>query len=410
MHEFVQYLKRNIWLVAICGVGIILLGAISGGLSGGIVAKRLFPTSSTSLGFNIQSSTSTANQKTPLVVTTTPSSIKLVQVQLVDASMRSVPESIFTRRSPVGIIYFHKKGLPMEGFLGQSDQMGSAVAVTSDGWFVTASVVVKDLHTADLLVWYDGKAYRVEKAILDHATQAVFLKTAAKDLPATPFADIWADRSGLAAWLEPTPEEYVPSSIIALRASVQTEPLLSERAERRLVALGSLQKNERGAAFWDAKGALIGIAEAAADGRIQIIPGSNLAASLQSFVQQNEIRHASLGVYVLDRQAIRSMSADASMPSRGAWVKEDKRTGRAIIKDSAAEKAGLKSNDVILQVDRDIMDNSLDLSDAIMQYRPNSSVTLRVWRSPEPNGAGRSGTELDIATVLGSQVTSELLP
>jgi len=401
MHDFVQYIKRNIWLIAICGVGVILLGAISGGLSGGIVAKRLFPASSSRPGFNVQSSTSTANQKTPQLATTTPSSIKLVPVQLVDASMRSVPESIFTRQSPVGAIYFHKKGLPMEGFLGQSDQMGSVVAVTSDGWFVTASVVVKDLRTADLLVWYDGKAYRVEKAILDHATQAVFLKTSAKDLPATPFADIWADRSGLAAWLEPTPEEYIPSSIIALRAVVQTEPLLSERVERRLVALGSLQKTERGAAFWDAKGSLIGIAEATADGRIQIIPGSNLAASLQSLVQQNEIRHASLGVYVLDRQAIRSMSSDTSMPSRGAWVKEDKRTGRAIIKDSAAEKAGLKSNDVILQVDRDIMDNSLDLSDAIMQYRPNSSVTLRVWRD---------GKELDIATVLGSQITSELLP
>ena len=401
MHDFVQHIKRNVWPIVICGVGIIVLGAISGGLSGGIVAKRMFPASPSGQGFTVQSSTSTANQRTPQVATTTPSSIKLVPVQLVDASMRSVPESIFTRHSPVGVIYLHKKGLPLDGLLGQSDQVGSLVAVTSDGWFVTASSAIKDLRTADLLVWYDGKAYRVEKAILDHATQAVFLKTSAKDLPATPFADIWADRSGLAAWLEPAPEEYVPSSIIALRASVQAEPLLSERAERRLIALGFLQKNERGAAFWDAKGALIGIAETTSDGRIQIIPGSNLAASLQSLVQQNEIRHASLGVYTLDRQAIRSMSSDASMPNRGAWVKEDKRTGRAIIKDSAAEKAGLKSNDVILQIDRDIMDNSLELSDAIMQYRPNSSVTLRVWRG---------GKELDIATVLGSQVTSELLP
>ncbi|MFA6504416.1 MAG: PDZ domain-containing protein, partial [Patescibacteria group bacterium] len=112
------------------------------------------------------------------------------------------------------------------------------------------------------------------------------------------------------------------------------------------------------------------------------------------------IDHASLGVFTLDRMLIRSTASDDVTPSRGAWIKEDKRTGRAIVKDGAAEKAGLKSGDVILRVDRDIIDGSSDLSDIILQYRSGSDVTLRVWRIDK---------EIDVPLKLGTQVTSEVI-
>ncbi|MDD2785844.1 MAG: S1C family serine protease [Patescibacteria group bacterium] len=392
-------IKHPTTLTILVIAGVVVLSSIAGGVTGGIVAMRITPDSFTQQGFYIptdSTTTSVVQSGTPQATST---AIRLVPIEVDTAATRVVPEPIFQRQSPVAVIYGHKKS-GADVLLGDGDQIGKAVAVTSDGWFVTAPSVVEGWKTADLLLWQNGHAYRAEKALLDRATQLVFIKTSAKNLPSTPFADVYAAKTGLAAWLESSPNEYAPSAIVALRASTPVDPASSDKAVRRLVALGSVDESDIGSPVWDSKGSLIGIVDTFADGRLFLTPASNLAASLQSLISGTEIDHASLGVFALDRMLIRSTAADDTTPSRGAWIKEDKRTGRAIVKDSAAEKAGLKSGDVILRVDRDIMDGSSDLSDIILQYRPGSDVTLRVWRVDK---------EIDVPLKLGTQVTSEVI-
>lgn len=180
-----------------------------------------------------------------------------------------------------------------------------------------------------------------------------------------------------------------------------SDPVLSDKPERRIVAMGDLKPLELGSPLWDAKGALIGLVETSVDGRLLIVPGSSLSSSLQSVMAGGEVERANLGVYSIDLAVARLIGEQAEgFPSRGAWLREDKKLGRAVIKDGAAEKAGLKTGDVILQVDRDILDGSLDLSDIIMQYRPGSTVNMRVWRA---------GEELEVPVTLGAQTTSEPL-
>ena len=390
--------KRRIVILTLAVVGVVVLSSVSGGLTGAWMARRVLPPESQKSFFHLPNATTTGQAAQ---AATSTAEIHLVAMQMNDYGTRMVPETIFNRRSPVAILYFNKKGSAGESSLTQDEEVGRAAAVTADGWFVTTLSVMDGWHTADLSLWYDGHAYRVEQSIFDTATQAVFLKTPAKDLSVTPFADIWANRTGLAAWLEPSALEFVPSSILALRASLQNEPRSSERSDRRLVALGELLKAENGTPVWDAKGAMIGIVDSRANGRLLLIPGSALSASLQSLVSNGQVRHATLGVYVMDRTLVRSTVEDKTMPERGAWLREDKKTGRAIIKDSPAEKANLKSGDVILQVDRDILDGGSDLSDIILQYQPGANVSLRVWRT---------GKEMDVPVTLGTQVTSQPLP
>ncbi|MFA6100035.1 MAG: S1C family serine protease [Patescibacteria group bacterium] len=392
MSKFTQLIKHpSVWITVVI-VGTVVLSALSGGLAGAWMAARIVPSSNPG-NFRVLSATSTANgTATQTAVSST--SIKLVSVQMQDSSERVVPEPIFNRRSPVGLIYARKKAFG-DSLLVNQDLQGRVVAMTSDGWFVTPPQVIAGWRVAEMLVWYDGHAYKIEKAILDKSTQAVFLKTSARDLPAIPFADLWSTRTGLAAWIESAPSELAPSSVEALRAVIENDPVSSDHAYRRLVAQGTLRKEEQGSPVWDAKGALIGIAESSADGRLSLIPGSSLSASLQSLVGSGQISHALLGVYSLDRGLIRLATTVTDMPNRGAWI-----TGRAILKDSVAEKAGLKINDVILQVDRDIMDGSSDLSDIILQYRPGSNVTLRLWRA---------GKEIEVSVTLGTQITSEAI-
>jgi S1-C subfamily serine protease len=391
MSKLISIIKHPIFRSVSAILGLVVISAVSGGLAGSWMALRTLPNQN-QLNYRIPTSTSSNID----VQTASSTSIKLVSLQLQDYSERVVPESILNRRSPVGLIYGRKKGYTNESLLANQDLQGRAVAVTSDGWFVTVPQAVQGWKTSEMLVWFDGQAYKIEKTILDKATQAVFLKTNAKNLPATPFADLWSTRTGLASWVESAPSEYAPTSIEALRSQIENEAISSDRVLRRLVATGSARKGEWGSPVWDPKGALVGIVESSADGELELVPGSNLAASLQSLVGSGQISHATLGVFTLDRLLIKSATLDTTMPTRGAWV-----TGRGIVKDSVAEKAGLKLNDVILQVDRDIMDGSSDLSDIILQYRPGSSVTLRIWRA---------GKEMDVPVTLGTQVTSEVIP
>lgn len=396
--KFGDIINQNIVKTAGLFVAMVAISAVSGGVAGNYAARSLSPVSEAPDGFKIPGATSTQAQKNPLDSEEATATIRLIPVQMQNYAERVVPESIFNRQSPVALVYVRKSA---ETFFVEESMLGRAVAVTSDGWFVTVPGVVESHKTADLAIWYKGQSYKIEKMLLDKSLQATYIKISAKDLPSIPFADLWASKAGLATWLEPAPDEYIPSSIESLRSKIAGEPVSSEKAERRLVAQGHLRKNEMGTPLWDARGALVGIADSAADGRLTLIPGSNLSASLQSLISNGQIAHSSLGVYSMDLFLMHFVTADDSMPSRGVLLKEDKRSGRSVVKDSAAEKAGLKSNDVILQVDRDILDGSSDLSDILLQYKPNSKVTLRVWRA---------GKEIEITVTLGQQITSEIIP
>ena len=210
-----------------------------------------------------------------------------------------------------------------------------------------------------------------------------------------PFAQTSSVRNGMAVWFEPEAENYIPSSVMALRASDKVDVRSSDRADRRLLVVGSSSVQERGAPIWDSQGALLGIVESSVNGRLTVIPAWAVSASFQSLVSFGEVRHAALCITAVDQSIQRTTVATVTdSPTRGALVREVK-------KGSAAEKAGLKIGDVILQVDRDILDGSADLGDILMQYHPDSSVTFRIWRKT---------AESDLPVKLGTQITSQLMP
>lgn len=397
-----EFVQKNIWTLTVAGFFLWLaMSAVSGAVAGMLVAQKMVPgLVSHQPSFRIPSTSSTVAVDED-VNTPTTTQIRLVPLQMEDFTLRAIPESIFNRRSPVGVVYARKKTAVSQNFLAEDEQLGRAVALTSDGWFVTTRLILENAKMNDLLIWHAGRAYQVEKGILDKSTNAVFLKTNARDLSVTAFADYWSGRTGLAAWLEPSAEQFAPSSIIAIRHIFHSEPVSSDKPERRIVAMGDLKLMELGSPLWDAKGALIGLVESSVDGRLLILPGSSLSSSLQSVMVGGTVERANLGVFAMDLALARLISEQVEdFPNRGAWLREDKKLGRSVVKDSAADRAGLKTGDVILQVDRDILDGSLDLSDVIMQYRAGSTVNLRVWRA---------GEELEVPVTLGSQTTSESL-
>ncbi len=393
---------RKSLIIALIIAGQVFLSVIAGGFAGWMAAdktanKILTDYRDLSVYANgMSSSTRSETENDPETASTT---IKLVPLTMLDGSPRLAPKSLLDRQSTVGVIYAQKPKVTSLT-LSEDDAVARAVAMTSDGWFVTTHKAIEPVQNSNLYIWHNAKMYKTERMVLDSATDVVFLKIDASHVSVASFAKPLSGRSGVGVWLETGSMQFIPSVIASARASMAGNALSSDELNRRMVAIGQIEKAEVGSAVWDANGALVGLVESGEGDRLKVIPGAIVSGSLQSLMANQKIEHASLGVRGVNIALVRSLDPNIKLPEKGIWLYSTDANLPAIIVGGAGATAGLKAGDVILQVDRDIIDESLDLGDIILQFVPGASVTLRVWRN---------GEELDIPVTLGKQTTSKTL-
>lgn len=377
----------------------ILIAGVCGGLAGGAAG---FYASTDVIGLNVApSSNATTTQSTAEAKPT--STISLIQVERPALVSVVPPAFLKLRASSVATLYrAPKAGAIEDRLLGDDRMLGQAVALTSDGWFVTAADNVASLKLADLVVWYGDAAYSVTRGLIDHVNSTVYLKTEARDIQAASFSNVRYLTRGSEVWSELRPGEIMPQVVLSLGGRIAGDgPVSSELAARRIVLSGTAGANDRGGGVWDANGQLVGLVESKSGSDLRIIPSTSLASSLASLLQGGEIKHALLGVRALDLGVLRLGGGREDLPVNGALIRDDKVSGKpGIAKDSPAAKAKLKAGDVILKVERDILDGTGDLGEILSEYQPGSTVTLRILRGQ---------TDTDVQVQLGTAVTSEAL-
>jgi S1-C subfamily serine protease len=378
-----------------------VIAGVCGGLAGGAAG---FYASADVIGYQVPDSLTVATTTLPAEPDAKPTStISLIQVER-PALASVVPPAFLKRRaSSIATLYrAPKAGTLDERILDEERMLGQTVALTSDGWFVTSAENLAGLKLADLAVWYGEASYPVTKGFIDKVNSTAYLKTDVRDIQAATFSNIRYLTRGSEVWTELRQGEMAPMVVLNLGGRVATEgPVSSEIAARRIILSGAAWQNDRGGGVWDMSGQLVGIVESKAGAGLRVIPSTSLVSSLSSLLQAGEIRHAALGVRALDLGTIRLSGPRDDLPPNGALIHDDKITGKAgIVKESPAAKAGLKAGDVILKVERDILDGTGDLGEILSEYQPGSTVTLRVLRGQ---------TDTDVKVELGSAVTSEAL-
>jgi S1-C subfamily serine protease len=363
----------------------ILLAIVAGGASGTIAAFVVTPTRT--VVRDISQSTSTAATSTSTEVVEPP----LVRLEPEIPKPQIPPTFVSRRASPVFSLYRKPRGTaPEERTLSEERELGQAVALTSDGWLVTTASVISSLRLGDIVVWVDGKSVPIERAVSDTINGTAYLKIQANDLTSPAFGQVSDLFVGSETWIERRAFALEPGLIISLRDNLPSvNSVSSEVAARRIRVSGLTRDKDRGAPVWNAKGALIGIVESATGEPLTIIPVSTISDSFTPLLQQGTITHALLGVTSIDLSSWKIDGDRGTLPSRGAMIKE-------VVKKSLAAAAGLKIGDVILRVDRDIIDGSVDLGELLSEYRPQNAVNFRVLRN---------GVEVDVSVTLGSHVT-----
>lgn len=372
-----------------------LTGACAGALASVIVTPRV-----------VQSPSAGPSQATStrvLVPTSTVPIISLVSAERRGVSPLVPPEFLKRRSTAVGTLYRKPKGSSFEErMLAPEKMLGRAVSLTSDGWFAAPASEIEGLRVADLTLWHGNASYPIERVVVDHLTNMAFLKTRAKELFAPAFVPSNQVSIGAEIWVEALPGGFAPDALLETGYRMNpNDTVSSETAARRFLLSGATKRTDRGGAAWDSNGALVGIIESMAGESMRLIPASLLTRSLASLLETGETRHAALGVRAIDLASLRIDGSRDGLPERGAYLHDDKREGKPAVKpNSSAEKAKLKTGDVILRVERDILDGSADLGEILADYRPGSSVTLHLFRD---------GKEIDVLVTLDSAATSEPL-
>jgi len=159
----------------------------------------------------------------------------------------------------------------------------------------------------------------------------------------------------------------------------------------------AINKGNSGGPLLNLKGEVVGINTATVLGAENIsfaIQINKAKRDIEQVKNSGKIVYPYIGVYYT--LITSDLKEKYNLPfDYGAWIGRDKNgqeTKEAILADSPAEKAGLKKDDIILELNNEKITTENPLAEIILKYNPNDKVTLKIFRDNQ---------EKNIEIVLG---------
>ena len=283
--------------------------------------------------------------------------------------------------------------------------LGSGIIVTTDGYILTANHVVEGADEIKVGISHDKTEYAARIVGSDPATDIAVLKIDARNLPAITLGDSSQLEVGDVVLAIGNPfglGQTVTRGIISAlgRSLPDMDEINSLRHYQDFIQTdASINKGNSGGALVDAEGRLIGINDA-------IVSPSGTSAGIGFAVPINMARNVMEGILNGGRVARGYLGIDPQDVDAGlAQSFGVSNSGGALVAEvgfnSPAEKAGVKSGDVIMAINGKNISGADNLSVTIAQLHPGSSVNLEIIR----NGAVKN-----LVATLGERGDGKALP
>ena len=272
-------------------------------------------------------------------------------------------------------------GLGQRGRQGQSPStpfkgLGSGFIISSDGLILTNAHVVREAKDVTVKM-SDRREYTAKVLGLDTATDIAVLRIDAKDLPVVRLGDPKNLEVGdpvLAIGAPYGLEQTATSGIV----SAKGRSLPGDAVVPFIQTDAAVNPGNSGGPLFDGTGSVVGINSQiySRSGGFQGVSFAipiNVALKIKDqIVATGKAQHGRLGVTVQD---LNQQLADSFGLKRvdGALVSN-------VAPDSAAAAAGVKSGDVITEVNGEPVVRSGSLSSLIGMSAPGERVKLKVWR------------------------------
>lgn len=293
------------------------------------------------------------------------------------------------------------KGISLYGYLekaGLIDEKGmvkisgcSGFFVSPNGYILTNRHVVEDLESSYTVLWQEKK-FPCEVLIRDQITDIAVLKVEGKNFPYLRLGDskklqlgqtIVAIGNALGEF-----ENTVSRGIISgLSRNLKTE---AEDGEKELYGLiqtdAAINPGNSGGPLIDLTGKAIGINTAVVLGVENIgfaIPINQAKKILEDLKKYGKVRRPSLGIryYLIDEELQRVHHLPFSY---GAFIIYESIPGKGgIIKGGAADLAGLKEGDIILEINNQKITKNLNLVQFLDQFKIGEKIKILYWRAGE---------------------------
>ena len=283
------------------------------------------------------------------------------------------------------------------GYQTTSAASGSGFILTADGYILTNYHVVEDSDSITVSM-YDGASYDAELVGYDSGNDVAVLKIDAENLVPVVLGN--SDNVNVGDYViaigNPLGELTFSLTSGAISAKDREITMSTGSTMRLLQTDCAINSGNSGGALFNLYGEVIGITNAKYSGSSSsqasidnigfAIPINKARAIAESIIQKGYVSKPYVGLSVV---TVSQEMQNYGLP-QGAAVK-------TVAKDSPAESAGLKINDIITHINGIKITKSTELVSYVTDSAPEDTLKFTVYRS---------GSTLELTVTVGEQIQS----
>ena len=309
----------------------------------------------------------------------------IAPVDFTQAAERSVEAVVhvktkYYRQQYVDPFYHFFFGRPQQSQQPSAMASGSGVILSNDGYIVTNNHVIEDANEIEVVL-NDKRTFAAQLIGTDPNTDLALLKIEATNLPTIEIGN--SDDLRVGEWVLAVGNPFnLTSTVTAGIVSAKARSINILNSDMKIESFiqtdAAVNPGNSGGALVNTRGELVGINTAIASqtgsyaGYAFAIPTAIMQKVVADLRQYGTVQRALLGIRMLDiTQQVKDQLSLESM--EGVYVGE-------VISGSAADKAGMKAGDVIVQVDGRPINASSQLQEQIGRKNPGDQITILVRR------------------------------
>ncbi|MTI47418.1 S1C family serine protease [Sporosalibacterium faouarense] len=276
------------------------------------------------------------------------------------------------------IVMIKNKQQLSSGFMSQSvdSGTGSGIIYKSDGYIITNQHVINGASEIEVIL-HDGRSFDARILGEDEKTDLAVIKIEGNNFPAAKLGNSDNIKVGQLAVAigNPMGEEFSGSVTAGIISAMDRTLNMGTNKIKLIQTDAAINPGNSGGALVNKNGEVIGInsiklSATDVEGMGFSIPINDALPIIEELVENGYIKRPWIGVTI--GNVTEALSQRYNVPI-GVFISQVDPSG-------PAAKVGLRTNDIITEIEGDKVETVSELSKIMEEYEPNDNITLKIYR------------------------------